>query len=360
MNNNTSLILPTMSRKPVLYRDAKTVLTLDSPKFQEKLLCDGLVFSAGDACAYSCTFCYVGPAMWKIDSRLINQYNESHGTSLGFQEVVIRRRDPLSLLRRQLLDAKGSPRYADPADTRVVYSSTLVDVAGNMELLRETASLCNLLLEHTPWQIRLLSKSGLLHKLIADLLIPEKHHHRLIFGFSTGTLDDSVAAAIETGTALVSKRLKSLYWLQDRGLRTFGMICPSLPQQDYDRFSSEICDAIRIRRCEHVWAEVINLRGRSLISTLTALRQHGLTDEADRVAAVSGSGSSQPWEDYARATFAAHAAHIPQDKLRFLQYVNAGTVPYWSGRRRNGAVLLGIAAEKLESSKALCQTAPRP
>lgn len=73
-------------------------------------------------------------------------------------------------------------------------------------------------------------------------MIPERHHQRLIFGFSTGTLDDRVAKAFEAGTALVSKRLESLHWLQDRGLRTFGMICPSLP---YDRFSREICDAIR-------------------------------------------------------------------------------------------------------------------
>lgn len=46
---------------------------------------------------------------------------------------------------------------------------------------------------------------------------PERHHQHISFGFSTGTVDDRVAQAIETGTPLVSKRLESLHWLQDRG-----------------------------------------------------------------------------------------------------------------------------------------------
>jgi DNA repair photolyase len=137
-----------------------------------------------------------------------------------------------------------------------------------MELLRETAEACNLLLDHTHFQIRLLSKSNLLHKLIADKMIPERHHQRIIFGFSTGTLDDRVAKAIETGTPLVSQRLKSLHWLQDQGLRTFGMICPSLPQHNYRKFSREICEAVRFEQCEHVWAEVTRDDGREFVEVV--------------------------------------------------------------------------------------------
>ena len=50
----------TMNGKPVLYRDAKTVLNDTNDAFREKLLCDGLIINLGDACAYSCSFCYVG------------------------------------------------------------------------------------------------------------------------------------------------------------------------------------------------------------------------------------------------------------------------------------------------------------
>lgn len=341
----------TMNRKPVLYRDAKTVLTLKNEAFHEKLLCDGLTLNLGDACAFSCRYCYVETQMRKIDQPLINSYNVANGRTkeagnlLGFQDVVIRRRNSLSLLKDQLLKADGTSRYADRDDKRVVYSSTLVDVAANVELLRETAAGCNLILDHTNWQIRLLSKGNLIHKLVEDLLIPAEHHHRLIFGFSVGTLDDRVASAFEPGTALVSKRLKALHWLQDRGLRTFGMICPSLPQRDYDKFSREICEATRIAKCEHVWAEVINARGAAMTKTVEGLREAGLNDEAEMLATVPGETAT--WEAYARATFVAHAKNIPVEKYRFLQYIDNESASWWGDQRSKGAVLLGKLAKVL-------------
>jgi DNA repair photolyase len=336
-----------MGGKPVVYRDAKTVLTLKAEEFHEKHLCDGIVLNLGDACVYGCEFCYVEASMRKIDTPFLEAYNSKAKTEYKFEDVVIRRKNAIQLLKSQLFDPKGKPKFDDPMDTRVVFSSTLVDVAANMELLRETAEACNLLLDHTHFQIRLLSKSNLLHKLIADKMIPERHHQRIIFGFSTGTLDDRVAKAIETGTPLVSKRLESLHWLQDRGLRTFGMICPSLPQHDYRKFSREICEAIRFEQCEHVWAEVINVRGASLTKTLEGLRRNGLDDEAAMMEEVSGPEATARWEKYARDTFQAHAANVPPEKLRFLQYIAKGTEDWWEPKRESGAVLIGTSAKEL-------------
>lgn len=349
----------TMNGKPVIFRPrTRTVLNLNSKAFAEKLLCDdvrgkgGTTLNPGDACAYSCAFCYVGNQMIKVDRPhldTLNKQRRARGeTGLTFEEVVIRRPGAVHLLRQQLLRKNGTPKFADPDDNRVIFGSTLVDVAANMELLRETAALCLLILEHTAWQIRLLSKSSLLHLLFKNDLIPKRYRHRFILGFSTGTLDDTVAAAIETGTARVSKRLESLHWLQDEGYRTFGMICPSLPQPDgdYDRFSREICEAIRVDRCEHIWGEVINLRGKSFGRTLAALHQAGLEGEAGALSAVMGSGNKSAREDYARATFLAHTRHVPPDKLRFLQYVTADSATWWAGQREHGAVLLGKEAKE--------------
>lgn len=336
-----------MNGKPVLHRDAKTVLKLDAEAFAEKLLCDGLILNPGDACAYSCSFCYVGPMMRHHTPPILRAHEEKTGKLLEFSDVVIRRRSSVELLQGQLLKCSGCRKFPDDDDHRVVFSSSTVDVAANMDLLRETAELCNLILEHTGWQLRLLSKSHLLHKLVADGMIPEKYHHRMIFGFSTGTVNDRVAMAIEKGTALVSKRIESLHWLQDNGFRTFGMICPSLPQADYRRFSEEACQSIRVDRCEHVWAEPINVRGDSLVKTLAALKAAGLDEEAERLAAVSGAGHGKAWEEYARQTFLAHTKYIPAEKLRFLQYIDHKTSDWWSGQRLHGAVLLGKTAEAL-------------
>ena len=172
-----------------------------------------------------------------------------------------------------------------------------------------------------------------------------EHHHRLIFGFSTGTLNDTVARAFESGTATVSKRLESLHWLQDNDFRTFGMICPSLPQDDYASFSGDICAAIRVEKCEHVWAEPLNVRGESLSKTLAALRAAGLDAEAGRLAAVSGAGNGKAWEDYSRQTFLAHSKNVEPAKLRFLQYVDAHSADWWAKHRCWGAVLLGKTAK---------------
>ena len=328
-----------MNGKPVLTRAAKTVIS-DSGEFREKGLCDGPIYNPGDACAFSCTFCYVGSVMRYIASPVIKEYNTCTNQCLGFGDVVIGRQDTLALLKGQLLTKHGIRRF-EQGDNRVLFTSSTVDVAANMELLRETADACNLILEHTDLQIRLLSKSSLLHRLIADNMIPVRHHQRLIFGFSTGTLDDKVAGAIEKGTAKVSKRIESLHWLQDRGLRTFGMICPSLPQANYGKFSRDICKAIRVRKCEHVWAEPLNVRGQSLIKTIGALQNAGLRAEADRLASVSGPRSGEAWEDYSRALFLAHTGNVPAGKLRYLQYVDVETAGWWDGQRVHGALPLG-------------------
>ena len=67
------------------------------------------------------------------------------------------------------------------------------------------------------------------------------------------------------------------------------MICPSLPpQKDYAAFSKEMSDAIRVDRCEHVWCEVINVRGSTKIRTLKALSEAGLTEELALCEAVFG------------------------------------------------------------------------
>jgi DNA repair photolyase len=352
----------TMNGKPVLVRPAKTVLNMDS-KFREKLLCDGPTFSLGDACAYSCSFCYVPDMMRKASYVPHDQPHES---------VVIRRQDALGILYKQLtVENKRlgyhTPKYNNHLDNRVVYSSPLVDCAANMELVRETVLACKMILCLTHWHIRLLSKSNLLPK-VAELLIKaasegendtnarfsrpfteEDVKNRLIFGVSTGTLDDAQAAAFEQGCPKVSKRLESLHWLQDSGFRTFGMICPSLPQREnWQEWSAALMEAIRAPKCEHVWAEVINVRGESMTRTCKALHEAGYEWQAAELARVSA--DPEAWEAYARATFLAHACRTDllddqgRTKLRFLQYVTPKTLDWWSQHQTHGAILLGAAA----------------
>jgi DNA repair photolyase len=296
------------------------------------LLCDGLTFSTGSACAYSCAFCYVPDLMRKNPHKIPEETDHA--------AIVIRRRGAIDLIRRQLSYKDGRPKFTDPSDQRVIYSSPLVDVAANMDLVRETIEACRTILELTPWHIRLLSKSNLLPKAAEAL---RDYRGRMIFGVSTGTLDDTLAGAYEEGTPMVSKRIASLHWLQDNGFRTFGMICPSLPlfdEADYRTFAEDCTETLRTALCEHVWAEVINVRGESMVRTVQTLRRSGFETEAGRLEQVST--DKDLWEAYARRTFEAHARVYKNQpgKLRFLQYVTKATRPYWEARQAAGAVLL--------------------
>lgn len=348
-----------MNGKPVFTVPSKTVLNMDSG-FVHKLLCDGPTFSTGSACTYSCAFCYVPDTMRKQGHWL-----HDHGVRGEHKDVVIRRADPVSVLRQQLTDRSGAPKYGDPKDRRVIYSSPLVDIAGNMELVRETVEACRTILDLTHWQIRLLSKSNLLPK-VAEALedwyngegsiarydskkpcitYPISPRARVIYGVSTGTLDDKLARAFEAGAPLVSKRIESLHWLQDRGFRTYGMICPSLPQRDHKGFARRMAQAIRADQCEHVWAEVINLRGESFTRTVTALEEAGFSWESNELRKVSA--DRQAWESYARTTFNAHVSIYKgrrgpdkTPKLRFMQYVTSSSRLWWTGQQSRGAILL--------------------
>jgi DNA repair photolyase len=320
-----------MNGKPVFMVSAKSIINFQSG-FRHKLLCDGPTFTAGSACAYSCAFCYVPDLMRKSPHRagIVHDHNE----------VVIRRSGAAEAMRAQLISRRGELKFNDPTDTRVIYASPLVDVAANMDLVRETVELCKVILELTNWQIRLLSKSSFL-PFIAKGLEPFpglRARQRVIYGISTGTLDDKLAASIEQGCPLVSRRIESLHWLQDSGFRTFGMICPSLPQADYIQFSSNILTAIRADRCEHIWAEVINVRGESMVRTVKGLLQAGFAAEAEAVRQTSNDKAD--WEQYARSTFEAHVACCPPGKLRFLQYVTTSSRPWWERQQSCGAVLL--------------------
>jgi DNA repair photolyase len=331
----------TMNGKPVYEIPAKTVINFESG-FAPKMLCDGPTFTTGDACPYSCTFCYVPSVM---NQRLVMLKRAGHLPEEAVHEAsVIRRKDALAILERQLLGGKGRPKFQGPEQRgRVIYGSPLVDVAANMELVRETAEACELILELTAWDIRLLSKSNLLPK-IAELL-PDSFNarQRVIYGVSTGTLDDDLARVFEVGTPMPSKRVASLHALQDAGHRTFGMICPSLPQRDYKAWAFLSAEALRIARCEHVWAEVINVRGESMTNTEHALRDGGFEWEARALKRVSGDKAS--WERYSRRTFLAHLEEfefMPR-KLRFLQYVDKSNIDWWKPYEGRGAVLLGKA-----------------
>lgn len=109
----------TMGGKPVYEIDSKTVIDFNSD-FGHKRLCDGLTFSLGSVCVYSCTFCYVIPMILKLTAiQTVKRAAALLGRRL--EEVVIRKRRALQILRRQL--TVNRPWWVNLQQKRVVYTS---------------------------------------------------------------------------------------------------------------------------------------------------------------------------------------------------------------------------------------------
>ena len=391
--NNNKPVTPerdTILNKPVYI--ANTTPFNEHSGFVHKRLCDGPTFSAGTACAYSCRYCYVEGIVLKQQA-VQDVLNES---KKPFNEVVIRRNNPLkklaieltteksgsngencdaeSLLPPELIEKWGLtgdssisgrfPKFmGSKYENKVVFGSPLVDIAANNVLADETVELCEMFLRLTSFQLRLLSKSPLLQSIIAEKLherLPDEKNgakKRVIFGLSTGTLNDEVARVIEVHAPSPTARLEALRLLQDNGFRTYGMLCPILPQEDPVAYAKEAMEKIRAEKCEEIWAEPVNLRSGSkdksankdeqgsFNATLAALRKAKLTDQANRFEKVAN--DNKAWEDYSKKLFnalqaAAESHSKGKTKLWWLHYPrDKGDIPSWESHTEQGALLLG-------------------
>lgn len=327
----------------------------DKSGFKPKKLCSGYTFSAGTACFYSCRYCYVEDMISKAPGvqdllAAVNQNNP--GIQKGFQDVIIRRQDPVGTLKNELRTAKGALKYKGgkyaaaraAGDPMVIYGSPLVDIAAHKDLVQETIKMVQVLLNDTDFDIRLLSKSPMIVEIAKSLSADQKS--RVIFGLSIGTFDYETAQAIEKHCPPPQKRIEALHWLQENGYRTYGMICPILPQP-MEQYVALVKEHIRPEKCEHVWAEVVNVRKDSMTLTVAALEKAGKLEAVAALYKVYGEDKrcKANWEQYAKDTFTALAAAIPrnakgQPKLRFLQYEVKATRDWWTAQVPNGAILL--------------------
>ena len=355
--------------KPVVKSNTRILNT--NSGFGKKGLCDGPTFTAGTSCVFTCIYCFVFSMLGKY--RFVR--DSLAQVKKSFQQAVIRRADAPARLRKELQSHRSLSQQS-----LVIYGSPLVDVAPTMELAQETIEICKVILEETRWTIRLLSKSPLLIYVARG--IPAQWKARVIFGISTGTLDDTIARAIEPDAPLVTKRLLALRKLQTEGFRTFAMLCPVLPVADRSKdqaaantvaaqaFAEKAAELIDFSRCEHVWAEPINAKDKDLFNrvisgvlkraqTVSAEDSATLRKAADRLTVVQNKAL---WEDYARSLFLALAPIVPAGKLRFLQYVTKPTEGWWQSQMPSGAMPLRRVRSKpaITTSPASNSTAPAP
>jgi DNA repair photolyase len=281
----------------------------ETKEFKKKGLAD-FACNIGNVCEIGCTFCYV-PTVTTKQKYVQEILKKGHNID-GFS-LYRTKENLLNCVKRDL-------NKIEPGDNRVVFFCTTCDPCATDEHADITTSGIRLIMESSDLQVRVLSKNILIFEIAKNL---DRYRDRIMYSLSTGTCRPEISACIEGNASPVEERIDTLKTLQDGGYRTYGTMCPILPSE-IDSLE-ELVDEIRPDLCEGVWAEAINVRGKSLVKTNDKLRQCGLDKDADFLEEVTGTGNKENWRNYCKKLFllvqSAMEKRSALDKLKFLQYV---------------------------------------
>lgn len=252
-----------------------------NPEFSKKGLCN---YSAGIGvrCGHQCGYCSSDPMMRTHKAFIFI------GLSSFVRGFAIVDPDSPERIKRQI------PKNLTEEDT--IQLSTIDDAwspeARHYDLGRRVMEV---LLEETPAQIRVLTKSA---EIVKDFDLFEKYKDRIIMGLSTGIprSREDYARAVEPNASTVAERLDALKLAHDMGMRTYGMLCPVLPLVgDSTEALEEMFDDVLNCGAEDIWLEPVNARGKAFVNTRDLLIRAGLPMEAEAVDAIR---TVKVWSQY--------------------------------------------------------------
>lgn len=314
--------LPTLAAKRVLPMYRPRSADVELPKrlihpakgWWKKQLADDHIELALQ-CGFGCAYCSSNSGMhvvmrkqstaMAVREQLGEAYdrNAGDGLMLSFPKVI-------EQLERELRSHR--PGYGSG---KVLAFSMLTDAfAPQLEKAGITRRALELLLEHTAYRIRVLTKSAVIGRADwVDFFV--RHRDRFVVGTSIGTLDNSITQTVEVGTSVPTARVRAHRRLQDHGVATFVMACPILPE--HVAGIPALLDELRPELSETVWTEVVNERG------------DALTKERGRI---------ENWSAYATAWYRTFRERAARDgwteKLKCLLYegrIEDEHVPVFAG-----------------------------
>lgn len=274
--------------------------------FEEKGLAQFAV-NCGLKCGHGCTYCSTG-AMLRT-----NPIFKKLGVSPFDNSYAI-------------IDTKTPERIAEDAHKKknrgLVQLCTIVDAWAPETISYNLGRRClEAMFSQQGWTVRILTKNA---AVIEDFDLIEKYRDRVIVGLSiTATpAKSNIIKTIEPNASDIEERLNALKIAHNRGLRTYGMLCPLLPGiADAPEQIDELVQLMVDYGVEEIFAEAVNPRGRGLILTEQALRDAGFSAEA---AAIKNIRKRANWSNYV-VRLIKNVQHSTQkyydiNKLRFLQY----------------------------------------
>ena len=190
-----------------------------SPEFAKKKLADFSV-NVGFKCGHGCTYCSSGAVL-----RCHQAFRDLGESPFKDGYAII---DP------------GIPEKI-AADNMWIRNRGIVQLCTTVDAWCPAAQQYNLgrrcldaLLADPGWTVRILTKNAAVAR---DFDLIEKHRDRVLVGLSlTATPDkDDVLLITEPNASPIPQRMQTLQEAHERGLRTFGMLCPLLPDETATR-----------------------------------------------------------------------------------------------------------------------------
>jgi len=301
-------------------------------EFKKKGLAEYAV-NVGTKCGHACTYCSSGAML-----RMHSSFKETGENPFATGYAIV---DPTTPERVAHDAAKLRQRGLIQLCTTVDAWSPEAQQYGLGRKCLEA------ILSQPGWTVRILTKNA---AVIDDFDLIEKHRDRVLVGLSlTAPLAKAaIMAAVEPLASPIEKRMAALAEARQRGLRTYGMLCPLLP--GISDGSSEVDELVRFALdcgVEEVFVEPVNARGPALGLTEQVLRTAGYGAEADALAAVRHGAA---WSQYTRqllenVQFSLARRHA-LSKLRFLLYPSRLTKAdeLWIRQHASGVRWLGKKA----------------
>jgi len=277
-----------------------------TPEFAKKRLADFSI-NVGLKCGHACTYCSSGAVL-----RCHRAFRELHESPFKNGYAII---DPD-------IPAKVAAEARRIHKRGVVQLCTTVDAwcpaAQEYDLGRRCLEA---LLSQPGWTVRILTKNAMVTR---DFDLIERRRDRVLVGLSlTGPpRKDDILAVVEPNASPVSERMQALREAHERGLLTFGMLCPLLPGiADAPEHIEELVSFLEGCQVEEVFAEAVNQRGPGLKCTEEALQDAGFAGEANALAGIRRTENWSPYvADLIRDLQASLRHHGMAEKLRFLLY----------------------------------------
>lgn len=274
--------------------------------FEEKRLAQYAV-NIGLKCGHACTYCS-SDAMLRIQ--------------LSKLEIKCSNKDCC------VVDPDTPTRVAQDAKTK--RNRGLIQLCTTVDAWAPEAQEYNLgrkcleaILSEPGWKVRILTKNAAVAK---DFDLIEKYRDRVLVGLSiTATLNNGhIVKITEPNASPIEERLQVMKDAHNRGLRTYGMLCPLLPGiADLPGQIDELVKYTVDCGVEEIFAEAVNPRGRGLIQTQQALEGADLHDVARRIENIR---NRQAWSAYVvrliKKVQQSVRKYYDIKKLRFLQYLN--------------------------------------